>query len=106
MTRKEFVKVKLAIEGERFEPKDFGPLTYGIQRSLFEQHKLEKLICAAEKVDGKTAQAQAARWKRKLQKIQRSQVNLEKLRKEIHATQVDGIAVQLAQKASHLRVAR
>ena len=105
MTRKEFVKVKLSIEGERFEPKDFGPLTYGIQRSLFEQQKLEKLISAAEKVDGKTAQAQAARWKRKLQKIQRSQMNLEKLRKEIHATAVDGFAVHLSQKSAQLHAA-
>lgn len=102
MNRKEFVKLKLSIESERFQPTDLGPLSYGIQRSLFEQGKLEKLIAAAEKVEGKTAHAQAERWKRKLQKIQKSQSNLEKLRHEISHPHVDGYAMPLAAKSSRI----
>jgi hypothetical protein len=104
LTRREFVNLKLTIEQQKFEPTDLGPLSYGIQRAYFERTKLEKLISAAERVEGKTAQAQADRWRRKLQKIEESQGKLQRLKEELVGSQspVDGFQVNMPVGAARL----
>ncbi len=44
MTRKEFEKVRIALEGEKFQEDFADPIHYGIQRAAFEKEKFKKLI--------------------------------------------------------------
>jgi hypothetical protein len=82
MTLKEFRELELAIRGERFESSS-ETLTYGVERAIFEQQKLKKLIAAAEQVDAKTVRTKLASWQRQLQKAIQSQARFEKMREEM-----------------------
>ncbi|HWD20055.1 MAG TPA: hypothetical protein VHB20_12330 [Verrucomicrobiae bacterium] len=83
MTRKEFEKVRLALEGEKFQDDFTDPIHYGIQRAAFEKEKFKRLIAAARQVNMQTARTKMEQWKRQLEKATQSQERFERLRDEI-----------------------
>jgi hypothetical protein len=83
MTRKEFEKVRLAIEGEKFQNNFSDPVSYGIERAAFDCEKFKKLIAAAQEVNMQTTRAKMEQWKRQLQRATVSQQRFERLREEI-----------------------
>lgn len=82
MTLKEFRELELSIRSEKFESSS-ETLTFGVERAIFEQQKLKKLIAAAEQVDAKTVRTKLASWQRQLQKAILSQARFEKMRDEL-----------------------
>lgn len=68
MNFKEFKQESLKIALEQFESKEFHPLDFGIQRALFEEQRLRRLIELAEHVDSLTVKRKAAGWRRQLEK--------------------------------------
>ena len=85
MTRKEFEKLRLSIESEKFLGDCSDPITYGIERAAFEKDKFTRLIAAAKQVDMQTARTKLEQWKRQLERASKSQVRFEKIRDEIRA---------------------
>ncbi len=85
MTLQEFEKFRISLEQQKFHAESLDPLHYGIQRDTFRKERLNKLISAGGKVNSKTVQAKVARWKRQLQRLDKSQARLEKLREEIES---------------------
>jgi hypothetical protein len=83
MTRKEFEKLRVEIEAQKFQSVQLDPIGYGIQRLLFEREKFKKLIAAAEAIPMKTTRAKAERWKRKLQRADTSLLRLQKIKEEM-----------------------
>ena len=83
MTRKEFEKLRLNIEGEKFQEDFTDPISYGIQRAAFEREKFMKLIAAAQEVDMQTARTKMEQWKRQLERATQSQQRFERLRDDI-----------------------
>ena len=83
MTRKEFEKLRVEIEAQKFQSVQMDPITYGIQRLLFEKAKFKKLIAAAEAIPMKTTRAKAERWKRKMVRADESLVRLQKTKTEM-----------------------
>jgi hypothetical protein len=82
MTRKEFEKLRVEIEAQRFSSVQMDPIAYGIQRLQFEKEKFKKLIAAAESIPMKTTRAKAERWKRKLQRADKTLARLQGIQNE------------------------
>lgn len=85
MTRKEFEKLRMSIEGERFLGDCSDPISYGIERAAFEKEKFRKLIEAAKQVNMQTARTKLEQWKRQLERASKSQIRFEKIRDEVGA---------------------
>jgi hypothetical protein len=85
MTRKEFEKLRLAIEAEKFREDCVDPMSYGAQRAAFEQEKFKRLIAAARQVDMQTTRAKLEQWKRQLERASQSQLRFQKLRDELRS---------------------
>lgn len=85
MTRKEFEKIRLAIESEKFQDDCTDPVTYGIQRATFERKKFERLIEAAKQVNMQTARTKLEQWKRQLQRADQTRARFERIRDEIRS---------------------
>jgi len=83
MTRKEFERIRIAIESERFSGDCTDPIDYGIQRAAFEREKFKKLIAAARQVPMQTARTKMEQWKRQLERATQSQDRFQKIRDEI-----------------------
>jgi len=83
MTRKEFEKLRFAIESEKFQDEFSDPVSYGIHRAAFDREKFMKLIAAAEQVDMLTTRAKLEQWRRQLARATQSQQRFERLRDEI-----------------------
>jgi hypothetical protein len=88
MTRKEFERLRISIEGEAFLGDYTNPLEYGIQRAAFEKRKFQKLISAAGKVNMRTTRAKAEQWQRQLEKSQVSHDRFKALKKEMDAAKI------------------
>ena len=86
MTRKEFEKLRVEIEAQKFHSVQLDPIAYGIQRLLFEKEKFKKLIAAAEAIPMKTTRAKAERWKRKLQRAEGSLLRLQNMKEEMETS--------------------
>jgi hypothetical protein len=83
MTRKEFERLRFAIEGEKFHDNFSDPISYGIHRAAFDREKFQKLIAAAQEVDMQTTRVKMEQWKRQLARATQSQARFERLREEI-----------------------
>jgi hypothetical protein len=83
MTRKQFEKLRFAIEGEKFQDEFSDPISYGIHRAAFDREKFIRLIAAAEQVDTLTTRAKLEQWKRQLARAVEAQQRFERLREEI-----------------------
>jgi capsule polysaccharide modification protein KpsS len=83
MTRKEFERIRIEIEGEKFSGDCSDPIAYGIERAAFEREKFKRLIAAARQVPMQTARAKLAQWKRQLERATQSQERFQKIRDEI-----------------------
>lgn len=92
MTRKEFEKIRLAIEGEKFQEDCTDPVTYGIQRAEFERNKFERLIAAAKQVNMQTARTKMEQWKRQWERAGQTKARFERIRDEIRANRAQRIA--------------
>jgi hypothetical protein len=99
MTRKEFEKIRLAIEGEKFQEDCADPIIYGIERAAFEQDKFQRLIAVARQVNMQTARTKLEQWKRQLERAGQSKARFERMRDEVKATQNRRPAPALAQLA-------
>jgi hypothetical protein len=97
MTRKQFEKFRLTVEKEQFRGDCLDPISYGIQRALFEKRKFKRLIAAAAKVTGQTVQTKRQQWARQLQRAIMSQERFERLRRELHAPVVPATPAPPAQ---------
>ena len=80
MNFKEFKQQSLKISLEPFESKEFHPLDFGIQRALFEEERLRRLIELAEQVESLTVKRRAAGWRRQLEKTKSVRNRLESQR--------------------------
>lgn len=100
MTRKEFEKIRLAIEGEKFREDCADPITYGIERAAFEREKFQRLIAAARQVNMQTARTKLAQWKRQLVRADETKARFERMREEVRATRNGGApaAAQMSAK--------
>ena len=88
MTRKEFEAFRLAVEKEKFTQLASDPIEYGIQRIEFRRQKLKKLINAGKGIDSRTIQAKIVRWKRQLDRLEKSESRLAELRSDISASRL------------------
>jgi hypothetical protein len=86
MTASEFDKIRLPIEKEKFVTDVCDPISYAIERSLFDQEKLKRLIAAARQVEGKLARMKIEKWQRMLQRAEQSREHLEERRAELRAS--------------------
>lgn len=100
MTRKEFEKIRLAIESEKFQEDFTDPITYGIQRAAFEREKFLRLIAAARQVNMQTARTKMEQWKRQLERATQSQERFERLREEIGQSSGHVVSAASASAAS------
>ena len=83
MTRKEFEKIRIEIESEKFHGDCTDPIVYGIERAGFEREKFKRLIAAARQVPMQTARTKMEQWKRQLERATESQQRFQKIRDEI-----------------------
>lgn len=83
MTRKEFERIRIEIESEKFRGDCTDPIVYGIQRAAFEREKFKRLIAAARQVPMQTARTKMEQWKRQLERATESQERFQKIRDEI-----------------------
>ena len=83
MTRKEFEKLRVEIEAKKFRAVHLDPITFGIERLLFEKEKFNQLIAAAESIPMKTTHAKAERWKRKMKRADQTLVRLQRVKEEM-----------------------
>lgn len=83
MTRKEFERIRIEIESEKFCGDCTDPIVYGIQRAAFEKEKFKRLIAAARQVPMQTARTKLEQWKRQLERATESQERFQKIRDEI-----------------------
>lgn len=100
MTRKEFEKLRLSIESEKFVGECSDPITYGIERAAFERQKFKRLIAAAKQVNMQTARTKMEQWKRQLERASQSQARFEKIRDEIRALRPSFVAAQRRAEAA------
>ncbi|MDB6029376.1 MAG: hypothetical protein JWM68_5599 [Verrucomicrobiales bacterium] len=100
MTRKEFEKLRVEIEAQKFQSVQLDPISYGIQRLLFEKEKFKKLIVAAEAIPMKTTRAKAERWKRKLVRADTSLLRLQKVKEEMDSNPKPGMFLQTMRKTA------
>jgi hypothetical protein len=98
MTRKEFERVRIGIESEKFSGDCSDPIAYGIQRAEFERQKFKRLIAAARQVPMQTARTKMEQWKRQLERATQSQERFQKIRDEIREVRPNFIVT--APKAS------
>jgi hypothetical protein len=94
MTRKEFERIRIEIESEKFNGDCSDPITYGIQRAAFEREKFKRLIAAARKVPMQTARTKMEQWKRQLVRATQSQQRFEKIRQEIQTVRPNFVVTQ------------
>ena len=98
-----FIQFKRQVTGilqEKFVSQEFSPLKYGIERAVFEERKLKRLISAAEQADCLTAQRRKQAWLRQLEKTGQNRSRLEKMQQEISTVgQVLRVAVAPTAKA-------
>jgi len=93
MTRKEFEKLRFAIESEKFQDNFSDPVSYGIQRAAFEREKFTKLIAAGQEVmNMQTTRAKMEQWKRQLARATQSQERFERLREDIAGSRRDAVS--------------
>ncbi len=64
------------------------PIDYGIQRIEFRRQKLKKLITAGKGIDSRTVQAKLARWKRQLDRLDKSESRLSELKTDISTSRL------------------
>jgi len=83
MTRKEFERIRIEIESEKFHGDCTDPIVFGIQRAGFEREKFKRLIAAARQVPMQTARTKLEQWKRQLERATESQQRFQKIRDEI-----------------------
>jgi hypothetical protein len=83
MTRKEFERIRIEIESEKFHGDCTDPIEYGIERASFERQKFKRLIAAARQVPMQTARTKMEQWKRQLERATESQQRFQKIRDEI-----------------------
>lgn len=83
MTRKEFERIRIEIESEKFQGNCTDPIVYGIERASFERQKFKRLIAAARQVPMQTARTKMEQWKRQLERATESQQRFQKIRDEI-----------------------
>ncbi|MFN7138444.1 MAG: hypothetical protein ACK4UN_03805 [Limisphaerales bacterium] len=88
MTRKEFETFRLSVEKEKFTKLASDPIEYGIQRIEFRRQKLKTLINAGKSIDSRTIQAKVARWKRQLDRLEKSEARLSGLKDDISAAKL------------------
>lgn len=94
MTRKEFEKLRLSIESQKFLGDSSDPIAYGVERAAFEKGKFKRLIAAARQVKMQTARTKLLQWKRQLERANQSQVRFEKLRQEIKTMQPNIVSAE------------
>lgn len=82
MTRKEFEKLRLSIEGEKYKPLAANPITIGLERAEFEKKRLERLIVAAGTCGAITVQKRLQVYKREIKRVETSLERFAKLREE------------------------
>ena len=83
MTRKEFDRVRLGIEKEKFVGDYSDAISFGIKRAEFEQQRFQRLMAAAAEVPGsKTVRTKLEIWKRQLERAGEAQRRLEKIQHE------------------------
>ena len=92
MTRKEFERLRFAIESEKFRDDFDDPISYGIQRAAFDCEKFRRLIAAAQEVNMQTTRVKMEQWKRQLDRAMQSQQRFERLREEIGGSRVGAAA--------------
>jgi hypothetical protein len=95
MTRKEFENLRMSIESEKFLGDCSDPITYGIERALFEKEKFRRLIATAKQVDMQTARTKLEQWKRQLERAGQSQQRFEKIRDELRASRAQNAAMPM-----------
>lgn len=83
MTRKEFERIRIEIESEKFRGDCTDPIAYGIERAAFEKEKFKRLIAAARQVPMQTARTKMEQWKRQLERATESQERFQKIKDEI-----------------------
>ena len=82
MTLSEFLKSSRVIQEEQFLNPPVHPFRFGIEKSIFEQAKLKRLIHLADKTDGKVVQRYLTRWRKELEVQKQVQARFERLLKE------------------------
>lgn len=103
MTRKEFEAYRLSVEKEQFNKHTSDPLDYGVQRIEFRRQKLKKLINAGKNIDSKTIQAKIVRWKRQLDRLEKSETRLKGLMTDLSTSKLQ-IHPQFAPTLHHERL--
>ena len=105
MTRKEFERLRISIEGKVFFGDYTNPLEYGIQRAAFEKKKFQILISAAQKVNMRTTRAKAEQWRRQLEKAQHSYDRFKALKEETDRVkvQIDPLSIPARDSMPHTR---
>lgn len=83
MTYKEFKRQVFVIYNEPFVGMDNNPIEYGIQRALFEEKKLRRLIELADQTVFSTAKRKVAGWRRQLERVQQIKARLEMRKNEL-----------------------
>jgi|GEM_PF-1759816 len=91
MTLKEFEKLRLSIERVKFVGDSSNPITYGIERAVFEKEKFKKLIAAAKPMEMKMARTKLELWKRQLERANQSHARFKKIQDEIRAMRIDRV---------------
>ncbi len=77
MTYKEFKRSVFVIFSETYGGEDVSPIEYGIQRAIFEEKKLLRLIALADHTDLSTARRKMAGWRRQLERVRQIRLRLE-----------------------------
>lgn len=82
MTPKEFDKVRLSIQKERYQGEFDNPFSFAIARAEFEQRRFLRLIAEAQKVVNPTriVQSKIAQWKRQYDRAVKLQERLQETR--------------------------
>jgi hypothetical protein len=101
MTRKEFERIRIEIESEKFNGDTSDPIVYGIERAAFEREKFKRLIAAARKVPMQTARTKMEQWKRQLERATQSQQRFQKIRDEIQKVRPNFVVTPPKESESH-----
>lgn len=82
MTLKEFDKIRIEIQRERYVGTCSDPITFGIRRAIFDQVRFKRLIAEAGKVSNptKSLQLRMAQWQRQFDRAICTQHRLEQTR--------------------------
>ena len=83
MTMKELNDLEAAVEREIFCSACLDPITYGIEKAMFDQQRWKKLLGAVKQFDEEGKAARIEHWTRQLEAARQSQLHLERLRDEL-----------------------